>query len=355
MLNRAHRSPLSRRKFVQTASAAAAATFAAPYVVGQDKSDSPAIIGEGEYRYQCIHGWGELPDKYAWRTTHNIAVDSEGLVYIKHYGAGNAVQPTIYVFDEKGKFVRAFGEMFHVGGHGIDIREENGEEFLYLCDNGHHLFAKMDRKGELVWKKSFPEECGKYENANRFTPTNIAFAPNGDFYVADGYGSHYIHQYDKDANWIRTWGGPGKEDGQFQTPHGIWLDNRPSRQPMIVVADRANARLQYFSLDGKYIMKLEGVLSFPAHFDTRGDVLMVPDLHARITLLDAENNVIVHLGDDPEWTRQVLDGFKMRNQPDTWKPGKFIHPHDACFDEEGNIFVAEWVGTGRISKLKKMG
>jgi hypothetical protein len=71
-----------------------------------------------------------------------------------------------------------------------------------------------------------------------------------------------------------------------------------------------------------------------------------------VTLMDKNDQVIIHLGYDPEWTKQVLDGFKMRTQPDRWLPGRFIHPHDACFDKDGNIFVVEWVPTGRVTKLR---
>ncbi|MGA2700319.1 MAG: hypothetical protein ABSH35_04400 [Isosphaeraceae bacterium] len=58
------------------------------------------------------------------------------------------------------------------------------------------------------------------------------------------------------------------------------------------------------------------------------------------------------LGYDPYWTKQVLDGFKIRTQPDRWPAGKFIHPHDACFDKNGNIFVTEWVAMGQVSFLR---
>lgn len=122
-----------------------------------------------------------------------------------------------------------------------------------------------------------------------------------------------------------------------------------------MVADRANARLQYFTLDGKHLGYVHEV-SFPAHFDLRGEVMMVPDLHARVSLFDPANKVIAHLGYDPDWTKQVLaDGFKMRRTPERWPAGKFIHPHDACFDKDGNIFVVEWVPTGRVSLLRKVG
>jgi hypothetical protein len=220
------------------------------------------------------------------------------------------------------------------------------------------LVAKTDLKGEVVWIKEVPQEPHVYDKPNTpFAPTNVAFAPDGGFYVGDGYGSNYIHQYDKDARWIRTFGGSGKGPGQFQTPHGLWLDDRPGREAQLLVADRANHRLQYLTLDGKPKSMIEGVdkVSFPAHFDIRGDVLLMPDLHARVTLYDRDNNVLAHLGYDPDWTRQVLDGFKIRTQPDRWPAGKFIHPHDACFDKDGNIFVAEWVQTGRVSWLRHVG
>ena len=81
----------------------------------------------------------------------------------------------------------------------------------------------------------------------------------------------------------------------------------------------------------------------------------MPDLHARVSIFDKDNKLITHLGYDPDWTKQVLaDKFKMRTQPETWPAGKFIHPHDACYDKDGNIFVVEWVATGRVSLLKKV-
>jgi hypothetical protein len=144
----------------------------------------------------------------------------------------------------------------------------------------------------------------------------------------------------------------------MKTPHGLWLDNRPGREPSLVVADRANARLQYFTFDGKHL-SFNTDVSFPAHFDLRGEVMLVPDLHARVTLFDKDNKVITHLGYDPEWTKKVLEkvdnAFKLRTEPGQWVNGKFLHPHDACFDKAGNIFVVEWVPTGRVSFLRHVG
>ena len=110
--------------------------------------------------------------------------------------------------------------------------------------------------------------------------------------------------------------------------------------------------LQYFTLDGEYRETLSG-FGLPANADTWQDLMVIPELFARVTILDGENNVVARLGDDVARIKE--DGeFAIRKDPATWRDGRFIHPHDACFDQEGNIFVAEWVASGRVSKLKRL-
>ena len=346
--------PPSRRTFLKAAGAASLSTSWAIAGTSNKSASKPAIVGEGDYRYEAIHGWGKLPENIRWGETHGVTIDRDGLVYIKHRSTEKEPVDAIVVFDPDGKAVRSFGKEYHTGGHGIDVRDEAGEQFLYLSDIAHGIVAKTTLKGEVVWRKGRPVETGKYDDPKSpYSPTNVAFAPDGGFYIADGYGSNYIHQYDKDAKWVRTWGGFGDAVGKFKTPHGLWLDDRPGHDPALVVADRANARLQYFTPNGEPL-RIERGVSFPAHFDIKGNVLLVPDLHARVTLMDKDDKVITHLGYDPEWTKLVLDGFKMRGQPERWENGRFIHPHDACFDKDGNIFVVEWVPTGRVSKLRRL-
>lgn len=354
-----------RRDFLKTASAAAATALTSNFFVhASDKSGTkPVVIGSGEFTYECHHNWGEVPEQIKWHATHGVSIDEAGLIYITHRAPFNSNVDTAVVFEPSGKFVRSFGKQWNFGGHGIDIRKDGNEEFLYLSitttkppDGSKQrpgLVTKTTLKGEKVWELPYPRESNLYDAPEKYSPTNIAFAPDEGFYVADGYGSNYIHQYDKNARYLRSFGGTGTEPGKFQTPHGIWLDNRPGREPLLVVADRANARLQYLTLDGKPV-SIVGNVSFPAHFDIQGTKLLIPDLHARVTIFDKDNNVSVHLGYDPKWTEQVLEGFKMREQPERWENGKFIHPHDACFDAQGNIYVVEWVMTGRITFLKKV-
>jgi DNA-binding beta-propeller fold protein YncE len=350
---------MNRRQFLTTSTAAAAVTASSgPLLLGtQDKAGTKLRrVGTEEHTYECHHNWGELPGGLEWQTTHNVAVDSEGLVYVTHQGLGKKQIDTTFVFDPKGKFVRSFGKEWHGGGHGIDIRKDGSEEFLYLTNTWTPKVkvCKTTLKGEIVWAMGRPE-AKEYENPKAaYNPTNVAFCPDGSFFVGDGYGSHYLLKYDSGGKLLKVFGGRGTGDGQFQTPHGNWVDARDPANPVLVVCDRANARLQVFDLDGKFLEVRRDVL-FPAHIDTYRDVMLVPDLHARVSLFNRDNTLIAHLGDDARWRKKVLDGFKVRTQPGEWQPGKFVHPHDACFDADGNIYVAEWVATGRITFLKKVG
>lgn len=361
--------PTSRRSFLKKSLYAAGAVVASPNLLTAQKLDSRPVIGAGEHRYEVHHDFVKLPDKYRWQTTHNVTVDREGLIYVIHEGRENLKDhPSIFVFDKKGKFIRAFGSQFQGGGHGLEVRTEGKQQFLYVT--GYQQlknFAKLTLKGELVWEKRAPMESGIYPagedsmpqkrwGRDAFMPTNYAFMPDGGFFVADGYGSYRIHRYDKDGNWKFAFGEPGTKDGQFNTPHGIWTDSRPGRDLSVVVADRANKRLQWFTPEGKHLRTQDGFI-LPANIDTHQDLMLVPDLSARITLLNSDNKVIAHLGEDQAWREKVLaEKMAMRREPDgkSWMPGRFLHPHDACFDADGNIIVAEWVDSGRVTLLKRL-
>lgn len=378
---------LNRRGFLQTgftiAGTSLLAGHAGPAILGaEDKSGRrPAIVGEGDFRFECHHGWGELPNEIVWKNTHGVTVDADGFIYIKHQANPQRPCDTVVVFDPEGKYVRSFGREYAGGGHGIDIRNEDGQEFLYLSDTRNRQVVKCDLQGEWIWKIRYPREANVYASVEKFRPTNVCFGPDGSLYVGDGYGSSFIHQYDKEGRWVRTWGGAGTGAGQMRTPHGQWLDAREGRSPQLVIADRANARLQYFSLDGVPTEILQGVsdpadvgpasplqtddgtevavtnvegISFPADIDIQREWMLVPDLHARVLIFDGQNQLVANLGFDADWTKTVLDGMRVRREPDRWVAGRFVHPHDACFDATGNIFVTEWVDAGRVTFLRRV-
>lgn len=337
----------TRRHFTRALAAGAPAILAAA-----DKSGlKRPVTGGGAHRYEVFHDWGEVPKSISYGNTHGVCVDSQGHVYIHHtVHKSSATDDTVVVFDHKGRFVRSWGGEFKGGAHGLRIHKEGRDEFLYFCDTQRGVVKKTTLEGKEVLSLAYPKEAAEYAGAKKYSPTNLAIASNGDIFVGDGYGSSYINQYNAKGEYIRTFGGKGKDPGQLDCPHGIAIDARGA-EPRLLVADRANHRLQYFSLDGKHLAFAgQGGVNLPCHFDERKGVLLVPDLAARVTLLDAENQVIAQLGEDASGTWGEL-----RKQPrDQFHPGKFICPHGACFDHDGNIFVVEWVEVGRVTKLKRV-
>jgi len=169
--------------------------------------------------------------------------------------------------------------------------------------------------------------------------------------VGDGYGSSFINQYNQKAEFIRTFGGLGKSDDQLDCPHGLWIDTR-AEAPVLVVTDRGNSRLQRFTLEGRHIDSISGTSKMPCFLHERNGEVVIADLLSKVTILDRKNNVVASLGEG-EYTNK--DWSAVRNQaPGTFVPGRFVCPHGACFDHDGNIFVVEWVEQGRVTKLKKV-
>jgi hypothetical protein len=354
----------TRREFL---AAAAAAPIAGPVLLGiQDKAGTKApVIGQGAHTYEAVHDWGELPPHIRWGNTHGVVEDSQGHIHVHHtVHATSDSGDSMVVFDSKGKFVRSWGKQLRGVAHGLHIQKEGNEEFLYLTANAANprmspqpelqaAVIKTTLAGEIVWKIQGPPDIESYQpgpdgTPKRYNPTNVAIAPNGDIYVADGYGSFYVNQYDRNANYIRTFGGKGSEAGQLAQPHGIWMDTRGG-SPVLVVADRQNKRVQRFTPDGKHVDFVTG-FRLPCHFHEHNGTVVVPDLQGRVTLIGRNNEVLTHLGDAGPGSWDPL-----RTQPrEHFIPGQFICPHGAAFDRAGNIFVVEWVEVGRVTKLRKI-
>ena len=360
---------LSRRAFVKSALGAAVAAGVGPTILraGETRMNAttetgrPLIIGSGQHTYQVIDEWAKLPSGKKFGNTHGVCETADGRIFIHN---ASPTGDCVCEFDPQGKFIRSWGKEYSPGAHGMQLRTEGGEEFLYFATTSNHTCAKTDLKGERVFGLEYPKDArnakgepcyaddDKKPAAAKYSPTNIAFAPGdngGDFYVADGYGSNYIHQYNGKGEYIRTWGGTGTDVGQLRCPHGIWCDTRDPSKPQLVVADRSNVRLQYFTLDGQYVSTISHELRAPCHFDQRNGELLIPDLHGRLTIFDKDNKLVIHLGDNPN---PKLRGNNAVPQ-DELRPGVFCSPHQAIWDRAGDIYVVEWLKYGRVTKLQR--
>ena len=156
----------SRRQFLAAASVAGATAAIGPALVrAADKSGSRLpILGTGAYTYEATHNWGTLPEHIHWGDTHGVVFDQQGLIYFTHQSAAREPMDAIAAFDKDGKFIRSFGKEFHGGGHGLAIRKEGKEEFLYVCDIKNHQVAKLSLDGHIVWSLGVPKEAGVYEH-----------------------------------------------------------------------------------------------------------------------------------------------------------------------------------------------
>ena len=338
---------VSRRTFI-AAAGAATAWAALPSPLRAQTTVRRPITGSGEHTYECLHDWLTPPPNIQWGDTHGLARDAHGRLYVAHtVGSGSVGSDAVLVFDPEGRFIESWGAEFRGGAHGLDLRKEGSEEFLYHCDTRRRLIVKTDLKGKAVWQKGYPKESGVYADEKGFCPTNVAFLPDGDLFVGDGYGSSYVHRYGKDGEYKGIVIRPGKDAGFVQVPHGLWVDAR-GKTPKLVVADRGNHRLQEFDLEGKHLgFVTEGIRS-PCHVHYNHGLALVPDLDSVVTILDKDNRVVASLGDGAP--------SSLRDAPrERFIPGKFVHPHAAIWANRRDILVCEWVPIGRLTLLRKVG
>jgi DNA-binding beta-propeller fold protein YncE len=308
------------------------------------------LVGSGEHRYRVRHDWLQPPEGHVWGDTHGLAQDSAGRIYVAHtVHPTSASKDAVLVFSKDGTFLRSFGAEFAGGAHGLDLRAEGGTEFLYHCDTARRRVVKTTLDGTVVWSVGAPMESGAYEKPEQWCPTNVAFGPDGTVFVGDGYGASFVHAFGTDGTWKRIVARPGSGTGQTSCPHGMTVDTRGTtftKEPALCVADRGNRRMQYFALDGTPLGVSTAGMRMPCDMKVRGSLLLVPDLESVVTILDERNQPVVHLGDGHP--------SSLRGAPrSAFVPGKFVHPHDAIWLQDGSILVAEWVPIGRITRLVK--
>ena len=269
-----------------------------------------------------------------------VVTDKAGNIYVT-----TDTKRGIVVFSPDGKFLRAVGP---TRIHGLEIREENGVEYLYCARPTDHEVVKLKLDGEREWAIEFPKEAGIYKDANGFKPCAVTVAPDGSIFVADGYGSNYVLKFDKDRKFVKAFGGPGTEEGKFQTCHGIGLDTRHAK-PLLLVCNRNSNRVEHWDLDGNFVKVIQKDLRMPAAVHIRGDYAVFPELQGRVTVLDKDGAIAAQVGDNPTPGQRANFGLP----PDQWKDGICNSPHGASIDKNGNLIVSEWSQFGHLHKFTR--
>lgn len=346
----------NRRTFLQTA----AATTAGLALGTSAKAGT--TFGEGKMSFTLDENWGKLPAGMNYGLGCAVIVDSKDRIFVTSRSANACV----VIFDRDGKILETwtkevkdkFGydqNQYVATAHGLYWNKEGDNEFLYWTENvagggknpriGARVY-KTDMTGKILYQIGNVEKETETSQKFDFTnPTDVAIAANGDIYIVDGYGSQLVHRFDKNFKLIKTIGGRGKEDGKFNTCHGIWVSTL-KKEPEIYIADRHNDRIQVFDMELGFKRILTDGIRTPCCFYQHDGHLYIPELGARVTVLDANDKVVARLGDGKPLQDKKEDIVAKH-------PEAFAVPHALALDSKGDLYVVEWVPSGRARKLKK--
>jgi DNA-binding beta-propeller fold protein YncE len=304
-----------------------------------------ADFGRGALRFEADPAWQHRPADYGGAEVAAAAVDSRDRVYVFNRGPHPVV-----VFDRDGKRLRSWGEGLITRAHGITIGPDDA---VYCTDDFDHTVRKFTPDGELLLTlgtSGRPSDTGatsidfrtiRHSGPPFHFPTNVALSASGEIYVSDGYGNARIHKFSPAGELLVSWGAPGTGPGEFRIPHGIAVapDDR------VVVADRENSRLQFFSPDGEFLEEWTGIARpCQVTFDRDGALYVAelgyragmwpgtsppaPDAPGgRISVFHREGTLVCRWGGGENPTA----------------PGDFYAPHDLCVDSRGDVYVSEVV------------
>jgi streptogramin lyase len=241
----------------------ATACLPAGYVLAQ-QSSVPQIP------FQSVPDFLKLPDNMYLGEVSGVAVNSKGHIFVFHRGnttgpAYAAAGAQLLEFDHEGNFLREIGHNLYAWSFAHDVKVDK-QDNIWVTDKGSDMIIKFNPQGRVVMvfgrkqeasdegteplrhpKPPLPPVDGMFRQV-----TDVTWDPAGNTYISDGYINSRVAKVDKDGNWIKSWGEPGDQPGQFNTPHSIAAD----AQGNIYVADRGNGRIQVFDTEGKFLRQI---------------------------------------------------------------------------------------------------
>src|SRR5262245_27304404 len=259
-----------------------------------------------------------------------VAFDSKGHLFVLTRG-----NPSLYEFDGNGKFIRSFGEGLFTRSHGLRIDKDGN---IWTTDVGAHTVMKLDPQGQVLMTLGTKGQRGDWnESTHLFNePNDVAIAGNGDIFIAQGHtpgamGDPRILKFDKNGNFIKSWGGKGKEPGKFDVAHGLAFDAKGQ----LWATDRENQRIQIFDTNGNYIKELK-YAGLPCSLDIGSqNIYMVNGFAGQLLKLDLDGKVLSAMG----------------------KPGKglgeFGEAHVIAVSPKGEVYVADSVNSAVQKFVKK--
>ncbi|MDR0793053.1 MAG: 6-bladed beta-propeller [Chitinophagaceae bacterium] len=343
---------MNRRKFIGKTSVATAGFISLPalFTKGKTTAANNEILGHNNKRYRLNNEWSRInAATYPVKDCHEMVQDSKGRIIL----LTNETKNNVIIYNKKGKLLETWGHEYP-GAHGLTLFNENGSEVLFICDNNRHQMIKTDLKGRVLMTLDYPKETGEYTKPDEYIPTETAIAPNGDIYIADGYGKDFIIQYDYKGNYIRHFGGRGDKEENLLNAHGVCIDFREKNNPTLIVTSRQQNAFKRFTPEGKFINTIPLPGAWVCRPVINGDYLYSAVLQSNdnlwhqsgfVTILDKNFKVVSNLGgSDPTYTNNIPDEMHQTQNV-------FQYPHDVCIDDEQNMYVAQW-NSGHVYPYK---
>src|SRR2546427_1985734 len=221
-----------------------------------------------EIAFDSVPDFLKLPDGMNFGEVPGVAVNSKGHVFVftrSNSAGGPAYAPTaaqLLEFDQNGAFVREVGKGLYGWSFAHSVRIDKDDN-IWAIDKGSDMVIKFNQAGQVVMvfgrrKESADHETGPWANVDTplpavdgpfRQPTDVAWDSEGNIYITDGYVNSRVAKYDRNGDWVKSWGEKGTGPGQFRLPHAIGVD----RNNNVYVGDRSNRRIQVFDTEGKLL------------------------------------------------------------------------------------------------------
>src|ERR1700720_4698871 len=318
----------------------------------------------------------KLPPNMYLGEVSGVAVNSKGHVFV--FQRGNTTGPAyaaaaaqLLEFGADGKYIREIGHNLYAWSFAHTVRIDK-QDNIWVTDKGSDMVIKFNPEGHVIMvfgrkqeasdegtealkhpKPPLPPIDGMFRQV-----TDVAWDSAGNTYISDGYVNSRIAKVDKDGNWLKSWGEPGSQPGQLNTPHSIAVD----AEGMVYVADRGNRRIQVFDGEGKFLRQM--VIDVPVDPHARpaigkkpelpisGNQAMAPGAPWTVCITPPPNQVLFSSDGYPgRISKLSLDGKVLGVLGESGKqPKQFGWIHEIACPSENVLFVGELLNW-RVQKL----
>jgi peptidylamidoglycolate lyase len=300
-------------------------------------------------RYELVKDWPQLPKGFLLGNPTGIGVDSNQNIFVFHRAYRRWIlpcppdsiitSPTILMLDRNsGKILKQWGQNLFIMPHGLKVDKDDN---IWVTDVWLQQVFKFSHDGTLLMKIGKANVPGN-DSSHFNLPTDVAIAPDGSFYVSDGYRNSRIVKFSVSGKYLFEWGKNGNKPGEFDIPHSINLDAKGN----VYVADRENSRIQVFNPEGKFLKEWDNEKSCKLY------ALAFDKTKMNLVAVDYQMNDTVPKGSDIFLFNTELNKINQFGKSGSYN-GPLSRYHDLVIDDEGSIYVGD-ILSNRIQKFRKL-